>query len=167
MIILNKTDLLLDHETDKLAGELKEQIRKGTKLVPAQHGALDATALLGIASAAENDMHNRLSHHEMEGEVQHDHDDFVTFSVPLGVIPDRQQLLARIEDVIAAHDILRLKGFAAIEGAPGRLLIQAVGPRLNSYFDRPWGADEKRMSEIVVIGLKGLDRAQIEARLRG
>jgi cobalamin biosynthesis protein CobW len=167
MIILNKTDLLFDHEADKLAGELRSQIRKGTKLVPAQHGALDPSALLGIASAAEDDMQNRLSHHEMEGEVQHDHDDFVTFSVPLGVIADREQLIARIHDVVAEHDILRLKGFAAIAGAPGRLLIQAVGPRLNSYFDRPWRVDERRASEIVVIGLKGMDRALIEARLRG
>lgn len=167
MIVLNKTDLLQAHETEKLSGDLKGQIRKGTKLVPAQHGALDASALLGIASAAEDDMHNRLSHHEMEGEVQHDHDDFVTFSVALGPIADREQLMKRIEDLIADYDILRLKGFAAIDGAPGRLLIQAVGPRLNSYFDRPWRADEKRSSEIVVIGLKGLDRAKIEARLKG
>lgn len=167
MIVLNKTDLLTAHETEKLSGDLKGQIRKGTKLIPAQHGALDVSALLGIASAAEDDMHNRLSHHEMEGEVQHDHDDFVTFSISLGAITDRGELLKRIEELIAEHDILRLKGFAAIDGAPGRLLIQAVGPRLNSYFDRPWRADEKRASEVVVIGLKGLDRAEIEARLTG
>ena len=167
MIILNKTDLLADHETDKLTGDLKGQVRKGTKLVPAQHGALDVGALLGIASAAEDDMHNRLSHHEMEGEVQHDHDDFVTFSLSLGIVADREHFLRRIQNLIADYDILRLKGFAAIEGAPGRLLIQAVGPRLNSYFDRPWRADEKRSTEVVVIGLKGLDRAQVEARLRG
>ncbi|MBK1866668.1 cobalamin biosynthesis protein CobW [Taklimakanibacter albus] len=167
MIVLNKTDLLQTHETEKLSGDLKGQIRKGAKLVPAQHGALDVAALLGIASAAEDDMHNRLSHHEMEGEVQHDHDDFVTFSMSLGPIADREKLLKRIEDLIAEHDILRLKGFAAVEGAAGRLLIQAVGPRLNSYFDRPWRADEKRSSEVVVIGLKGLDRAAIEARLKG
>jgi cobalamin biosynthesis protein CobW len=167
MIVLNKTDLLAAHETEKLSGDLKGQIRKGTKLVPAQHGALDVAALLGIASAAEDDMHNRLSHHEMEGEVQHDHDDFVTFSVSLGPVADRGTLLKRIEDMIADYDILRLKGFAAVDGAAGRLLIQAVGPRLNSYFDRPWRADEKRSSELVVIGLKGLDQAEIEARLKG
>lgn len=167
MIVLNKTDLLQAHETEKLSGDLKGQIRKGAKLVPAQHGALDVAALLGIASAAEDDMHNRLSHHEMEGEEQHDHDDFVTFSVSLGAVSDRGKLMKRIEDLIAEHDILRLKGFAAVDGAAGRLLIQAVGPRLNSYFDRPWRADEKRSSEVVVIGLKGLDQAEIEARLKG
>ena len=167
MIILNKTDLLAAHETDKVADDLKTQIRKGTKLVPTQHGALDSSALLGLGSAAEDDMGSRLSRHEMEGEVQHDHDDFVTFSIPLGVVSDREGLLARIQDLIADYDILRLKGFAAVDDAPGRLLIQAVGPRLNSYFDRPWRADERRATEIVVIGLKGLDRAEVEARLRG
>lgn len=167
MIILNKTDLLAQHETDRVTVDLKTQIRKGTKLVPTQHGALDAAALLGLGSAAEDDMGNRLSHHEMEGEQQHDHDDFVTFVISLGVVSDRERLLARIKALIADHDILRLKGFAAIKDAPGRLLIQAVGPRLNSYFDRSWRADERRSSDVVVIGLKGLDRAEIETRLRG
>jgi cobalamin biosynthesis protein CobW len=167
MIILNKTDLLAQHETDKVTVDLKTQIRKGTKLVPTQHGALDAAALLGLGSAAEDDMGNRLSHHEMEGELQHDHDDFVTFVMSLGIVSDREGLLMRIRDIIADYDILRLKGFAAVKDAPGRLLIQAVGPRLNSYFDRPWRADELRSSEIVVIGLKGLDRAEIEVRLKG
>jgi cobalamin biosynthesis protein CobW len=167
MIILNKTDLLAQHETDKVTVDLKTQIRKGTKLVPTQHGALDAAALLGLGSAAEDDMGNRLSHHEMEGEQQHDHDDFVTFVISLGVVSDRERLLMRIRDIIADCDILRLKGFAAVKDAPGRLLIQAVGPRLNSYFDRPWRTDERRSSEIVVIGLKGLDRAEIEVRLKG
>jgi len=167
MIILNKTDLLAQHETDKVTVDLKTQIRKGTKLVPTQHGALDAAALLGLGSAAEDDMGNRLSHHEMEGELQHDHDDFVTFVISLGIVSDRERLLMRIQDIIADYDILRLKGFATVKDAPGRLLIQAVGPRLNSYFDRPWRADERRSSEIVVIGLKGLDRAEIKVRLKG
>ena len=167
MIILNKTDLLAQHETDKVTVDLKTQIRKGTKLVPTQHGALDAAALLGLGSAAEDDMGNRLSHHEMEGELQHDHDDFVTFVISLGVVSDREGLLTRIRDIIADCDILRLKGFVAVKDEPGRLLIQAVGPRLNSYFDRPWRADQRRSSEIVVIGLKGLDRAEIEVRLKG
>ncbi len=167
MIILSKTDLLAQHETDKVTVDLKTQIRKGTKLVPTQHGALDAAALLGLGSAAEDDMGNRLSHHEMEGELQHDHDDFVTFVISLGNVSDRERLLMRIRDIIADCDILRLKGFAAVKDAPGRLLIQAVGPRLNSYFDRPWRADERRSSDIVVIGLKGLDRAEIEVRLKG
>ena len=48
----------------------------GTRLVPAKHGAVDVAALLGLSAAAEDDIDQRPSHHEMEGEEDHDHDDF-------------------------------------------------------------------------------------------
>ena len=35
-----------------------------------------------------------------------------------------------------------------------RLLVQAVGPRVNHYYDRAWTAKRPR-SSLVVIGLKG------------
>jgi cobalamin biosynthesis protein CobW len=46
-----------------------------------------------------------------------------------------------------------------------RLVLQGVGPRLNHYYDRAWEADEDRRSRLVVIGLKGLDRAAIAQAL--
>ena len=103
----------------------------------------------------------------LEGEEQHDHDDFVTFIVSLGGTQEKTGLLTRIEDTIAKHDILRLKGFVDVAGSPARLLVQAVGPRLNSYFDRPWKAGERRGTELVVIGEKHMDREAIAAMLRG
>ena len=33
-----------------------------------------------------------------------------------------------------------------------RLVVQGVGQRLDSHFDRPWRADEERISRLVVIG---------------
>jgi len=167
MVILNKTDLLGTEEQSALAAGLRPRLRPGTRLVAARNGVVDVAALIGSKSAAEDDMANRLSHHEMEGEEQHDHDDFVSFVVPLGEIPDKAALLARIEAAIRTHDILRLKGFASVSDQPARLLVQAVGPRLNSYFDRPWKTDEARSGALVVIGEKQMDRAAIEALLRG
>ena len=167
MVIVNKTDLLKAGEQEQVTGELKQKVRAGTRLVPTRHGVLDIAALLGVKASAEDDLANRLSHHEMEGEEQHDHDDFVTFIVSLGEVADRNALLKRIEATIAAHDILRLKGFADVKGSPARLLLQAVGPRLNSYFDRPWKATDRRGTELVVIGEKHMDRAAIEAMLKG
>jgi cobalamin biosynthesis protein CobW len=103
----------------------------------------------------------------MEGEEQHDHDDFVTFIVSLDGVVAKDALLTRIARTIEAHDILRIKGFAAVEGSGSRLLIQAVGPRLNSYFDRPWRDGERRTTELVVIGEKTMDRQGIERMLKG
>ena len=54
-----------------------------------------------------------------------------------------------------------------MKGSAARLLVQAVGPRLNSYFDRPWKAGERRGTELVVIGEKHMDREAITRQLRG
>jgi len=48
-----------------------------------------------------------------------------------------------------------------------RLLVQAVGPRVSHQYDRPWTASEPRQGQLVVIGLKGLDRAAIAQALTG
>jgi cobalamin biosynthesis protein CobW len=61
---------------------------------------------------------------------------------------------------------LRLKGFIALSGVPSRLLVQAVGPRLDSYFDRPWRSGEERSGSLVIIGLKGMNREAITADLQ-
>jgi cobalamin biosynthesis protein CobW len=167
MVILNKTDLLDTDELASLSRDMRGKVRRGTRLVPAKNGALDVSALLGVKAAAEDDMNNRLSHHEMEGEVQHDHDDFVTFAVSLEGTLEKKTLEGRIEKVLAGHDVLRLKGFANVEGSAARLLIQAVGPRLDSYFDRPWKKDEPRGTNLVVIAMKGVDKTAIEAALKG
>ena len=37
------------------------------------------------------------------------------------------------------QNILRVKGYIAVKGKPMRLLVQAVGERVRSQFDRPWG----------------------------
>lgn len=167
MVILNKSDLLSEDERRATTEELKGLLRPSTRLVPAQNGVVDLSVLLGVNGRAEDDMHNRLSHHEMEGEEQHDHDDFVTFIVELPGQQDRATLLRAVEKTIAAHDILRIKGFADVAGSASRLLLQAVGPRLSSYFDRSWQDGEPRATRLVVIGEKHMDRKAIEASLTG
>jgi len=78
----------------------------------------------------------------------------------LGEIEDTDAFLAKIGDVIRAHDVLRLKGFVTVEGKPMRMVVQAVGPRIETYFDRPFD-DDPRETRLVVIGLHGMDEAAI------
>jgi len=44
------------------------------------------------------------------------------------------------------------------------MVIQAVGPRVETYFDRPFGT-EARETRLVVIGLHGLNEAAIREAL--
>jgi len=63
--------------------------------------------------------------------------------------------------------VLRIKGFAAVRGKPMRLIVQAVGPRVTCHYDRTWSAAERRETRLVVIGLKGIDRAAVTRMLSG
>lgn len=164
LIILNKTDLVAADTLDSLTREIGGRVRRGAKLVPAQFGALDPKALLGIGAAAEDDLASRKSHADLEGE--HDHDDFESFVVPLGAVSDTEALASRIASTVTRHDILRVKGFLDVPGKPMRLAVQGVGPRLDRYFDRPWREGERR-SALVIIGRKGLDRASITREIAG
>jgi len=118
--------------------------------------------------STEDNLTGRDSHHELEHNGEpHEHDDFDSFSVRLDNVTSKDSLLATIEQAIRAHDVLRLKGFAALPGASARLAIQAVGPRVSAYFDRPWKPGEARETALVVIGESPLDRVAITASLKG
>jgi len=173
MIILNKTDLLSADEATALEAKLKGEARAGVQFVKATMGAVSPATLLGLGVGAESDMAKRHAHHHHheEGEDhhhhEHDHDDFETFQVELGAIEDADRFMERIKQVIIDHDILRLKGFAQVGNKPMRLVVQAVGPRVDTYFDRPLAEAEKGKTMLVVIGQAGLNEGAIKAALQG
>jgi cobalamin biosynthesis protein CobW len=165
MVLLNKADLLDAAGLDALLADLRGRVRDRVKFVPTVQGKVDPAILLGMQAAAEDDLEARPSHHD--GEDDHDHDDFESFHVELGPIEDLDALEARLNRAIADHGVLRIKGFIDVPGKPMRHLIQAVGPRLERYYDRAWKAGEQRASRLVVIGLNGLDRQAILSRIAG
>ncbi len=163
LVVLNKTDLLSAESFDRVVAEIGAQLRPAAKWIAARHGVVSADVLLGLAAAAEEDIANRPSHHDLE--TGHDHEDFESFVVARGPVADTVSFLSRLAEIADAHDILRLKGFLDVPGKEFRHVVQGVGARLQQYFDRPWRPDEHRQSRLVVIGRKGLDRAAIAAAL--
>jgi len=177
MIVVNKSDLLGEAEADALVSTLTSDSRDGVQVVRTSMGQLPVDVLLGQGIGAEGDLDARHEvhhhhHHDDEGdhhhhdhEHEHGHDEFESFVVERGEVTDPAAFSQQVADVIRAHDILRLKGFAAVQGKPMRLTLQAVGPRVDTYFDRAFGSDA-RITRLVVIGQAGLDRAAIDAALR-
>ena len=166
MIIVNKTDLLDAAKANVLVASLHRSARDGVQVIKTSMGKLPVDILLGQGIGAEADLASRheLHHHDHDHD-DHDHDAFESFVVNLGEIPDVKQFVVQASNIIRAHDILRLKGFAAVAGKPMRLTLQAVGPRIDTYFDQPFGA-APRVTRLVVIGQAGLDQVAIEAALR-
>jgi cobalamin biosynthesis protein CobW len=165
LVVLNKRDLLDAGGLERAMATVTSALPRAVGIVTVADGKVDPVALLGLGVGTENDIENRMTHHDTEED--HDHDDFDTFVVPLAEVGDPATIAARIAQLAEAHNVLRIKGFASVAGKPMRLLIQAVGPRVSHYYDRPWGASEDRQGSVVVIGLKGLDRDAVAKSLAG
>ena len=165
LIIVNKADQMSGAEHEAAQAHIIKELQRPAKMITARFGEVDPRVLLGLEAKAEDDLAARPSHHELEGE-DHDHDDFESFSVELPELGSPQDLLNLLSPMIQAHDILRVKGFLAVAGKDMRLVLQGVGNRLQHYYDRPWEAHEARRSRLVIIGLKGLDRAAIASALK-
>jgi cobalamin biosynthesis protein CobW len=163
LVVLNKRDLIDEHGFAKAQAAIARALPRSVKVIPAAGGKVDQKLLLGLGIGTEDDIANRRTHHDDEEE--HDHEDFDSFVVSLNEIADPVALTARVTALAKDFDVLRVKGFAAVTNKPMRLQVQAVGPRVTHQYDRPWTTNEAREGQLVVIGLKGLDRAAITRAL--
>ncbi len=181
MVVVNKADLLGEAGAEALAARLRGAARAGVQVLKTSHGAVDPRVLLGLGIGAEDDLDARHEvhhhHHHDDGDDHHDdhdhdhehehgHDAFESFVVDLPEVGDPMIFVEGVKAVIGAHCLLRVKGFAAVPGKPMRMVLQAVGPRVDTHFDRPFAASEPRVSRLVVIGQEGLDQTAISDALR-
>jgi len=163
LVVLNKTDLMDDVQRAAAEALVRAELPDSVKIVPARSGALPVDLLLGQRRAAESTIHLRESHHDHEEE--HDHDEFDAFVIDLPAV-DRDRLLGALAALVEAHAIYRVKGFAHVPGKPMRLLVQGVGARFDSHYDRKWFATETPATRLVFIGDE-LDEAALRAGLQG
>jgi cobalamin biosynthesis protein CobW len=165
LVVLNKRDLIDEAGLARARAAVAKVLPRSVKVLAVADGKVDQSLLLGLGVGTEADIANRRTRHDAEAD--HDHDDFDSFVVALEEIADPSALSARISAVAEDFDVLRVKGFAAVADKPLRLLVQAVGARVTHQFDRPWKATEARDGRLVVIGLKGLDRAAVTRAILG
>jgi len=150
IILLTKPDLAGPDGVARAKAIIAAETPRPLPVVEVAEGVVDPRVILGLEAAAEDDLDARPSHHD--GHDDHEHDDFESVIIDIPEISDPAELVARIEAMARAQNILRLKGYAAVTGKPMRLLVQAVGARVRHQFDRPWGPNEARQGRLVVIG---------------
>jgi cobalamin biosynthesis protein CobW len=161
LILISKTDLVDAEGLARVDAAIAEDRRPAARTIRIANGVIPADILLGQAAGAEGDSENRQSHHELEGE-EHEHDDFDSFVLSLEA-SDRVGLEARVRAAMAIDGVLRIKGVVPLAGKTAPLAVQAVGPRVETWFLN----DEMRRPGLVVIGMKALDRDAVEAALSG
>jgi cobalamin biosynthesis protein CobW len=149
IVLLTKPDLAGPEGVAKAKEVIAAEAPRPMPVVEVAEGVVDPRVILGLNAAAEDDMDNRPSHHD--GHDDHEHDDFESIVIELPEQSDPAALAAKIEKMAKEQNILRVKGYAAVEGKPMRLLVQAVGARVRHQFDRPWKPEEARQGKMVVI----------------
>jgi cobalamin biosynthesis protein CobW len=163
IVLLSKADLAGDAGLAAARSIISAESPRAVPMLAMTDGIIDPRVILGLNSAAEDDIAARPSHHD--GEDDHEHDDFDSVAISLPETLDPEVLSESIRRLAREQNILRVKGYVAVKGKPMRLLVQAVGERVRSQFDRPWG-DNPRTSQLVVIAERHhIDRAAIEATL--
>ncbi len=170
LIVLNKTDLIDASALQRVRDIVAQATTRKPRMIEAKNGDVPVSVLLGLGIGTQDQIAERPSHHELEHAEggEHDHDEFESFVVERAGIIDAGVFTAALKSVIDTHDILRVKGFVEVLGKPMRLVVQAVGNRIDSYFDRAWKVGESRSSRLVVIGLHDeMDDLAIIAAIRG
>ena len=166
IILLTKTDLAKPEGVCKARDIIVKESPRTLPIIEVLEGSIDTRVILGLQAAAEDDLQKRPSHHDDTHD--HDHEDFESIVVLLKEVESPEILCARIKKLAYEHKILRVKGYVAVKDKPLRLLVQAVGSRVRSQYDRPWESNELRTGKIIVIAEhNNVVRNTIETALKG
>jgi len=170
LVLVSRSDRLDGPTLAALQGRLATQVRAGTPILPMARGEVDALLVLSapVASYAPtlplvDDTHDRDHDHDTH---DHDHDDHdhdhdhhdhshVEMASLLVQRPGpytRQELEERLATLLADQPVLRLKGRLLQEGKRLPLQIQAVGPRLECWYEGAWPEAAAPGLELVVLG---------------
>jgi cobalamin biosynthesis protein CobW len=164
LVLLTKVDRVDAQGQAQVQQWLKQELSDSVKVVSCNQGQISSDLLLGFNAAVEDDLENRPSHHDTEEEHEHDDDiNSVQFIVDESFEPT--VLIDRLQTLVKQQEIYRVKGFVDVPNKAMRLVLQGVGDRFDSFYDRPWKPTELRQTRLVLIG-RSLDQEQVKTSLK-
>ncbi|WP_282046663.1 cobalamin biosynthesis protein CobW [Roseibium album] len=174
LVVLNKADLVAADTLKSVESGIQAEIRPAVHIVSSENGTLPIEVLLGRQSAAEDDMaarHEHHHHHHDDDHEDHDdhhhhhdhhhHDDFESHVLEVPAFDALKTAETKVLEAMALKGVLRIKGAVRIEGKSAPAMVQAVGPRVETWF----AAGAESSGRLVVIGLKGFDLEAVSALL--
>lgn len=164
IVLLSKADLAGEAGLAAARAIIEAETTRALPILAMTEGVIDPRVILGLNAAAENDLAARPSHHD--GDEDHEHEDFDSVVVDLPEVGDPETLADMIRTLARDHNILRVKGYVAVAGKPMRMLVQAVGERVRSQYDRPWGMSPRVSRLVVIAERRHIDPMAIRATLR-
>ena len=172
LVLLSRADRLEAEQVAELQAQITAQVRPGVSVLPMQRGEVPAALLLGLEREEHEALHDHHDHDEHHEHHEHEHHDHTHVAMQSAVVRwsgalDRGRLEAAREGQIRHQTLLRLKGRAWLPGKRHPLQIQAVGPRLECWFDShsPGERPAEDGLELVALGL-AVDGAALEQAIQ-
>ena len=161
LVLVSRADRLDGPALAALQGRLASQVRPGTPVLPMTRGEVDASLVLSAPVSTDVQALPRLE--QDQDDHDHDHDDHdhdhdhshVAMAAVMVQRPGpytRQEIEERLAALLADQPVLRLKGRLLQEGKLLPLQIQAVGPRLECWYEGVWPEAAAPGIELVVLG---------------
>lgn len=165
-IVVNKTDLVDDHELDHVESRIRE-INTFAPIVRTQHGKVDLDAILEVGAFSLDRV--LVDDPEfLDPDAEHQHDETVTsVGIEMAGECDLDRLTLWLSALLQTRgvDIFRSKGILAISGSDEQYVFQGVHMLLEGRALGAWADGEQRRNRLVFIG-RNLDREELETSFR-
>lgn len=165
LVLLTKADLVDETCLNRARDMINSLTPRTLPIIPIKDGTIDPQVVLGLNAQAENDLAARPSHHD--GEDDHEHEDFDSVVIDLSEVTDPAALVDAVRSLARTQHILRVKGYVVVAGKPMRMVLQGVGERVRTQYDRPWGKEARQTRLVVIAEHDHVDAAAIRAMLTG
>jgi len=174
LVLISRADCLSADEIDLVHKGLAPQLQPGAVLLPMGRGVISPELVLGLERrqpTTTGHAHHEHEHdHEHHDHKHHDHSHVAIESLALELPGDfcRVALEQQLLQLVADSALIRLKGRLWLSGKNRPLQIQAVGPRLECWFEpgtgQASGTQQAPGLELVLLGFQ-LDHPAIESCL--
>jgi G3E family GTPase len=166
IVLLNKVDLVDEEQLAAVEGRIR-RINPSAIIRRSERCQVPLEEVIG-RNAFDLDRVLEIEPDFLDHFHEHEHDDHVTSFSLLSEEPlSPERFFPWIQTVARQFgaDMLRMKGIIAFDGDEDRYVMQGVHMLLEGNHQRPWRADEKRLTRMVFIG-RDLPRDVIEDGFR-
>ncbi len=170
LVLISRADCLSAGEIDLVHKGLGPQLQPGAVLLTMGRGVVSPELVLGLERRQPTTTGHDHHEHEDHDHEHHDHTHVAIESLALELAGDfcRVALEQQLQQLVSDSALIRLKGRLWLSGKNRPLQIQAVGPRLECWFEPGAGqasaAQQPPGIELVLLGFQ-LDRRAIESCL--
>lgn len=162
LVVVSRADRIDSQGFERVRARVSAVTRPGTPVVAVERGALDPALALGIDPSGRDRTNED---HDHDHDHEHSHVAIEALALELPGSFERDALERTLLELIRRGGLVRVKGRLWQQGKALPLQIQAVGPRLECWYETSPGSAHAPGFELVFLGFQ-LNRSEIEQRLQ-